>query len=418
MEDEQLAQPLSVRGHRELQSRPRGPTALLGSSGCWPVRPGPQTGSYRLSGDLPAASRLSLTLLLKHSSPPLPLTAKPYSWRPQSNGAWTRSCAPEEETPPQPPSVGGDCRTLFTLQPQSSPGSRPPGVKTPASLVPPALMAAALECGGSSRLYKEAVGHGGQGLAGWARVEGLTGPAPPACAGRVLHRRCTGTSPASARRPVPRVRVLLTLPAPAPPAGGVPWHEGGACANEELELGGTRMTCLILWWVNAEASSRGPPAVSRGTEPWWPQCHLFTNTPELASLPDVLPCVPMAPPGVTPTAHHLPSRPCLKVSLGRQVGGSAEKAGGSRTWGGLEGCNVARDMLACSSQEVVVLPWWVLGQPLGGRLYQTGTQTHMQELPDPRGQTNAQATERRGRHDSPCCTHSIWPSPVTGQMRG
>lgn len=95
-------------------------TALLGSSGRWPVGPVPQ--SWVLSGPRgpPDTSRLSLTLLPRRLPPPLPPTSKPEEGPHSDEPGQGLGREPLIPRGPLPPSVGCDCR------PPPSPGPGQP----------------------------------------------------------------------------------------------------------------------------------------------------------------------------------------------------------------------------------------------------------------------------------------------------
>lgn len=95
-------------------------TALLGSSGRWPVGPVPQ--SWVLSGPRGPldTSRLSLTLLPRRLPPPLPPTSKPEEGPHSDEPGQGLGREPLIPRGPLPPSVGCDCR------PPPSPGPGQP----------------------------------------------------------------------------------------------------------------------------------------------------------------------------------------------------------------------------------------------------------------------------------------------------
>lgn len=95
-------------------------TALLGSSGRWPVGPVPQ--SWVLSGPRgpPDTSRLSLTLLPRRLPPPLPPTSKPEEGPHSDEPGQGLGREPLIPRGPLPSSVGCDCR------PPPSPGPGQP----------------------------------------------------------------------------------------------------------------------------------------------------------------------------------------------------------------------------------------------------------------------------------------------------
>lgn len=155
------------------------------------------------------------------------------------------------------------------------------------------------------------------------------------------------------------------------------------------------------------AGSRYPPAVPGGTKPRWPQCLLLRHT-RAASLPDVRPCAPL----VT-SWHHPRSTPLALMSLpqGRPRGRSGRLNPKGR-W--QQDLGAAGMRLHVTHRPAARRKWQCFrcgcsGSHQEGGFPRQGTQTHMQELPDPRRQTNARATGRRGWHNSPRRTHSIWP---------